>query len=199
MATPLGSTRGSSLNLRWSKYDIWLVDQWVHTSLCVCVCLTVDCTLRTLNIDILDAWLVMVFVWGIDMLIILIDHFAFPHILTLLVVWSLCSPWHVHSSCCLSRLSWHVWLLVIYYLDYHGACYHCQIFFSISLCVDLDDIYMFCMTVCCMTPLIPCDCISCLSMWATHLSPYLQPSGFDHFLHHSSHFCKCEALCVLIL
>ena len=174
MATPLGSTRGSSLNLRWSKYDIWLVDQWVHTSLCVCVCLTVDCTLRALGITILDAWLVMVLVWGIGMSIILIDSFDYSHILTLLVVWLFCSPWHVHSYCCLSRSSWHVCFLVVYYHDCYWACYHCQIFFSISLCVDLDDIYLFCMTVCCMSFLILCDCMSCLSMWETHLSSYFQ-------------------------
>ena len=32
MATPLGLFRGSILNLRWSKHDIWWVYQWVLTS-----------------------------------------------------------------------------------------------------------------------------------------------------------------------
>ena len=172
MVTPLGITRGSSLNINWGKCGVWLVDQWVPTSLCACVYLTIDYTLRALDIITLDACLIIVFAWDIDMLIILVDHFVFPHMLTFLVVRSLCSPWHVHSSCCLSHSSWHVWFLVVYYHDYHGACYHCQIFLSISLRVDLDDIYMFCMTVCCMTSLVPCDCMSCLSMWDTHLSPY---------------------------
>ena len=109
-----GITRGSSLNINRDKCDVWLVNQLVLTSLCVCVYLTVDCTLRTLNIDIFDAWLVTVFVWGIDMLIILIDHFVFPHILTLLVVWSLYSPWHVHYSYCLSHSLWHDWFSWLY-------------------------------------------------------------------------------------
>ena len=100
MVTPLGIIKGSNLNLRWGKCGVWLVDQWVHISLCACVCLTVDYTLRAFGITILDACLVMVFVWGIGMLIILIDHFDYPHIFTLLVLWLLCSPWHVHSSYC---------------------------------------------------------------------------------------------------
>ena len=181
MVTPLGIIRGSNLNLRWGKCGVWLVDQWVHISLCACVCLTVDYTLRAFGITILDACLVMVFVWGIGMLIILIDHFDYPHIFTLLVLWLLCSPLHVHSSYCLSRSSWHIWFLVVYYHDYYWARYHCQIFFLISLCVDLDDIYLFCMTICCMTSHILCDCMSCLSMWDTHLSHYLQvPSLGQH-------------------
>ena len=174
MATPLGITRGSNLNINWGKCGVWLVYQWVSTSLYACVYLTIDCTLRALDIIILDACLVIVFVWGIDMLIILIDPFAYADILTSLVVWLLCSPWHVHSFCCLSRSSWHVWFLVVYYHNCCWACYHCQIFFSISFCVDLDDIYLFCMTVYCMTLLIPCDCMSCLSMWDTHLSLYFR-------------------------
>ena len=169
MTTRLGITKGSSLNISWGKCGIWLVDQCIHTSLYACVCLIVDCTLRSLGIIILDAYLVVVFIWGIDMLIILIDHFAFSHILTLLVVWLHCSPWHVHSSYCLSRSSWHVWFLVVYYHGCYCACYPCQILILISLCVDLDDIYLFCMVVWCMTPLIPCDCMSCLSIWNTHL------------------------------
>ncbi|KAL6338359.1 hypothetical protein AAG906_018730 [Vitis piasezkii] len=37
--------------------------------------------------------------------------------------------------------------------------------------------------------------IACrLSMWAAHLSHYLQSSSFGHFLHFGSYFCKCEAL-----
>ena len=114
MATPPGKIRGSNLSLKLSKYGVWLVDQWVPTSLCARVYLIVDCTLRALDIIILDACLVIVFVWGIDMLIILIDPFAYAHILTFLVVWLLCSPWHVHYSCCLSRSLWHVWFSWLY-------------------------------------------------------------------------------------
>ena len=156
------------------------VGTYLTTSLCAFVCLIVDYTLRALDIIILDACLVIVFVWGIVMLIILIDPFAYLHILTLLVVWLLCSPWHVHSCCCLSCSSWHVWfswLYIIMIIMEHAILVRYSSrssYFLFSLCVDLDDIHVLCMTLYCMTSLIPCDCMSCLSMWDTHLSPYLQ-------------------------
>ena len=62
-----------------------------------------------------------------------------------------------------------------------------------GFCVDLDDIYLFCMTT-----LLLCDCMCCLFMWVAHLSPYLQPYGFGHFLFFGSYICKCEILCVLV-
>ena len=51
MATSLGATRGSNLNLWWSKCGVWLVDQWVPISFWASVCLTVDYTLRALDIS----------------------------------------------------------------------------------------------------------------------------------------------------
>ena len=153
---------------------------WIgQLALCAFVGLTVDCTLRALDIIILDACLVIVFIWGIDMLIILIDHFAYPHILTLFAVWLLYSPWYVHSCCFLSRSSWHdwfSWLYIIMIIIEHAilAKYSSWLsYFLLSLCVDLDYIHVLCMTFCCMTSLLPCDCMSCLSMWDRHLSPYL--------------------------
>ena len=47
--------------------------------------------------------------------------------------------------------------------------------------------------------LFSCVFTCCLSVWVTHLSPYLQPSSFGHFLHSGSHFSKCETLCVIVL
>ena len=180
MATPLGITRESRLNISWGKYGVWLVDQWVPTSLCVFVCLIVDYTLRTFDIIILNACLAIVSIWGIDMLIILIDHFANPHILTLFVVWLLCSPWLVYSRCCLSFPFWYLdyfyyilsWSLLSmpFILNRYSSR---LLYFLFSLCVDLDDIHVFCMTVCCMTSFLQCDCMSCLSMWDKHLSHFL--------------------------
>ena len=118
-----GSIRGSNLNLGWSKCGVWLVDQWVPTSLCVCVFLTIEYTLRALGIIISDACLVIVFVWGFGVSIILIDPFDYPHVLTLLVVWLLCLPWHVHYSCCLSHSLWHdcfFWSYVILFIMEHA-------------------------------------------------------------------------------
>ena len=181
MVTPLGITRGSSLNLGWGKCGIWVVDQWVPTSLCAFVCLTVDYTLRDLDIIILDSCLVIVFVWGIDMLIILIDPFDYPHILTLLIVWLLCSPWHIHSSCCLSRSFWHdwfSWLYIIMIIMEHVilARYSSWLsYFLLSLCVDLDDIFLFCMIAWCMTALFLHDaCIACL--FRSHTYPFISNS-----------------------
>ncbi|KAL6323330.1 hypothetical protein AAG906_029337 [Vitis piasezkii] len=66
-------------------------------------------------------------------------------------------------------------------------------YFLLGFCVDLDDIYLFCMIA-----LLLCDCMHCLSMWVVHLCPYLQSSGYGHFLLFDSYICKCEALCVLV-
>ena len=63
-------------------------------------------------------------------------------------------------------------------------------------CVDLSDIFVLCLIVCYMTTLF-CVIACRLSVWATHLSSYFQSFGFGHFFHSDSHFCKCEALCVL--
>ena len=63
--------------------------------------------------------------------------------------------------------------------------------------VDLSDISVFCLTVCCMTALL-CVIACRLFVWATHLSSYLKPFSFGHFLHSGSHFCKREALYVLV-
>ena len=198
LVTLLGITRRSSLNLRWGKCGIWLVNQWVPTFLCVSVCLNVDYTLRVLDIIIFDACLVIVFVWGIDMLIILIDPFAYPHILTLLVVWSLCSPWHVHYSCCLSRSFWHdcfSWLYIIMIVIEYAILAR---YSSRLACVWTWMIYLHFAWLP-VAWLLFFYVISCfLSVWIAHLSFYLQPFGFDHFLHFGSYFGKCEALCVLV-
>ena len=66
-------------------------------------------------------------------------------------------------------------------------------YFLLDFCVDLDDMYLLSMTA-----LLLCDCMCCLFMWVAHLSPYLQPYGFGHFLFFGSYICKCEILCVLV-
>ena len=181
METLLGPFWGSNLNLSWGKCGIWLVDQWVPTSLCVFVCLIVDCTLRAFDIIILDACLAIVFVWGMGILIILIDPLAYPHILTLFSIWLLYSPWLVYSQCCLSLsslyldsfcyiLSWSSWsmLSLLYiHLYYHTSC--------LAVCRFGWYIHVFCMTVCCMTTLLLCDaCVACLC--GTHTYPLVSKS-----------------------
>ena len=105
----------------------------------------------------------------IDMLVALIDYLALFNIVTLILsclFWSL----HMYRLAIVYHLIWHDWFSWLYII----LIIICQIFSSISSCVDLDDIYLFCMTVYCMTLLIPCDCMSCLSMWDTHLSLYFR-------------------------
>ena len=115
---------------------------------------------------------IAIFVWDIDMLIMLIAHLTLLSIVTLILP---CLFWLPHM--CRFHISFDLtwlisWLYIILIVMEHAiiARYYSQI----SLCVDLDDIYLFRMTVCCMTSLIPCDCMSCLFMWDTHLSPYFQ-------------------------
>ena len=160
-----------------------LIGRSVGTHLSLCVCL-LDCWLH-----IESSW--YHYPWCMLGYYIRLRHWHVDYI-----DWSFWLSSHIDSPCCMITLlilactlflllisftlTWLI-LLVVYYFDYHGACYHCQIFFSINLCVDLDDIYLFCMTVCCMTSLIPCDCMSCLSMWDTHLSPYFQVPSLGRY------------------
>ena len=164
-----------------------------HFSLCVClldwithreflisldVCLVIvliwDMDMLIMMIDYLDwgfqLWrffpcFIAIFVWDIDMLIMLIDHLALLSIVTLILPCLFLLP-HMYRLTIVYHLIWHDWfsrLYIIMIVVEHAII--CQIFFSISLYVDLNDIYLFCMTVCCMTSLILCDCMSCLSMW----------------------------------
>ena len=175
MATPMGITRGSSLNLGWGKYDVWLVDQWVPISLCLCM---LDCWshIESFDMIIIVACLTIVFVWGIDILIISFDPLVCFQILTLLIMWLLCSPWLVHSQC---FSAWHVdslcyilsWspLSVLFILARYSSRLS---YFLLNLCVDLYDIHMLRMTVWCMTTLLLHDaCIACSC--GSHIYPLI--------------------------
>ena len=48
------------------------------------------------------------------------------------------------------------------------------IIFLPSLCVAMSDIHVICMIAWCMTAILLCDALYCLSVWDTHLSFYLQ-------------------------
>ena len=132
-----GNIRGSSLNLGWSKCGIWLVDQWVPTSVCVCL---LDCW-----VHIESSW--YHYPWCMLGYCICLRHWHVDYI-----DWSFRLSSHIDSPCCMITLltltctlflllisftlTWLIHL-VVYYFNYHGAYYHCQIFFSINLCVDL--------------------------------------------------------------
>ena len=104
--------------------------------------------------------------------------------------WSFCLSSHIDSHCCMITLliptciflvlfiffiliSWFFLLYTILITSEH-AIYSCYIFimifiFLISLCVDMDDISVLCLTVCCMTAFLLCDymlfvCVGCTSI-----------------------------------
>ena len=150
--------RGSNLNSSWGKCDIWLVDQWITLSTCLCM---IGCWLHVESFDIFicDACLVIIVhwrCWHVDY----IDWFSY----LLLVVWLSCFPGHVYSHFCISRSSWHDWFYLLYSIlfvsTYCPFCY-IPILFILSLpnlCVDMSDI-----PVLCMIALLLCDaCIVCL-------------------------------------
>ena len=187
-----GDARGSSLNLRWGKCGVWWVDQWVHWELLIS----------------LDACLVITLIRDIDMLIMLIFYLVCLSIKALILPWLFCSlhmyrliviylsTWCVDSFACilswssLSMLSLSLFTLIV--------------IFSLSLRVDMCGISALCLTACCMIALLLHDCpflawlhVGCLC--GPQIYPLTSnPLVFDHFFHLGSHFCKCEALCVLV-
>ena len=133
------------------------------------------------------------------MLIVSIAHLVSLSIVILIFAMIILITLHVWIHCCISfdftcRFSG-LYIILIFFE--HDVCITIHLDHH-SLYVYMSDIFVLCLTVCCMTTLLLRDCMS-LVVWVTHLSPYLQPSSFGHFLHSDSQFCKCEALCVLIL
>ena len=123
MATPLGITKRSSLNLGWGKCGVWLVDQWVPLSLCAYVCLSFDSTLRALIwLSLLHVQLLCSFEAWTYWLYCLI-------LLIVLTYWlSLLYDYFAHSDSYIiivAYLTHHDILIffAIYYLDNLWACY----------------------------------------------------------------------------
>ena len=224
MATLLGTTRGSNLNLRWSKCGVWLVDQWVPISLWASVCLTFDCTLRTLNVigcmvgycvhlghwhaDYADwlSWLRILMyrffcaslLYPLGTLTCWLCYLAYLSIVTLILPWYFCSPYMYRLTCCISfdLMCWFSCSYIILIIFEHAVFVPIHLDCH-NLYVDMSDIFVLCLTVCCMIAFL-CVIACRLSVWAVYLSLYLQPSGFGHLFHYGSYFCKCEALCVFV-
>ena len=179
----IGRSVGTYLSLCFGLLNYWLHIEsfWYHRMHVWLLYSFCDIDMLIMLIDYVDwdsdvgifLWFTTTFAWDIDMLIILIDTLALLSIVTLIL------PWSFYSLTCILPI------FVTICLDFH------------SLYVDVSDIYVLYFTVCCMTALL--YVIACrLSVWAAHLSPYLQPSGFGHFFHSGSYFCKCEVLCVFV-
>ena len=136
------------------------------------------------------------------LLIILIDLIASLSTLTLILSWLFWSP-HMHTLTTVYHLAWHVDSLVCV-LSWSSLSmmfispFVLIVIVSLILCVDMV-IYLRFAWLC--VAWLPSFCvIACrLTVWVAHLSPYLQPSSFGHFLHSGSHFSKCETLCVIVL
>ena len=131
------------------------------------------CCMITIFFFMLYVWLLLFF-RDVHMLIISIDSLTCFCLVTLLVVWLSCFPWHVYSHFCISHLSWHDWFSLLYIIlfvsTYCPLCY-IPILFILSLpslCVDMSDILILCMTTWCMTAFLLCDVV-CL--YRSHIYP----------------------------
>ena len=197
MAIPLRITRGSSLNLRWGKYGIWLSDWWIP-SLCVSLCLSDHRKYEDSDVAIFFLCFIAISIWDIDLLIMLIDYLACLNIVTLVLPWFFYSP-HMYKLTIVYLLTWCVDSI---------ACILSWSFFSmlsLSLFILIVIAYVWTwMVYMCFAWLLVAwpsffYVIACfLFVWVAHLSPYLQPSGIGLFFIFGSYICKCEALCVLV-
>ena len=122
------------------------------------------CCMITIFFFMLYVWLLLFF-RDVHMLIISIDSLTCFCLVTLLVVWLSCFPWHVYSHFCISHSSWHDWFSLLYIIlfvsTYCPLCY-IPILFILSLpslCVDMSDILILCMTTWCMTAFLLCDVV----------------------------------------
>ena len=124
-----------------------------------------------------------VFVWDIDMPIILITLIVLLSILTLISSWLFWSL-HMHTLTTIHHSAWHVVSLTCILFWSSLSMMFVSLFvlivvFSLILCVH-DDISELCLIVCCMTALL-CVIECRLSMWAAHLFSYLQLSWSRSF------------------
>ena len=136
-------------------------------------------------------------IWDFIMLIVLIDYLVCLSIVTLILPWLFCSL-HMYRFIVVYHLTWWVNSLACTLSWSSLSMLSLSQFILIVIAyVDLSDIFVLCLTVCCMIAFL-CVIACRLSVWAVYLSLYLQPSGFGHLFHYGSYFCKCEALCVFV-
>ena len=135
----------------------------------------------------------------INMLIVLIDPLTCLSIVTLILPWLFCSL-HMYRFIVVYRLTWWVDSLacILSWSSLSMLSLSLSILIVIACRWTWVIYFVLCLIVRCMTAFL-CVIACCLSVWAAHLSSYLQSSGFGHFLSFGSQFYKSEALCVLIL
>ena len=100
-------------------------------------------------------------------------------------------------DCCIISIGWLTSLIdssvnLVMSLVSHGLLYIHLVHLILLLrsCVDLDAILVICLTNCCMTLPFSYMIACCLSMWGTHVSPYLQTSSLGRLC--VSWFCVCS-------
>ena len=144
------------------------VCSYIFAYVCVYLFRMTVCCMITFFFFMMYVWLLLFF-RDVHILIILIDSLICFCLVTLLVVWLSCFLWHVYSHFCISHSSWHDWFSLLYIIlfvsTYCPLCY-IPILFILSLpslCVDMSDI-----PVLCMTALLLCDVV-CL--YRSHIYP----------------------------
>ena len=115
MATPLGSFRGSNLNLRWSKcgirwVDRWLPISWLHIGsfwcmLGYCVVTLIWLIILIRALDVVFLYFIASLVWYIDMPIIIDCSSCFAWYSDSISSWLFCSL-HMHRLTIVHRLTW---------------------------------------------------------------------------------------------
>ena len=189
MPTPLRRFGGSSLNLSWRKFGVWLGDWWIP-SLYASLCLSDHSTLRIL-------------IWWFSMLNFYI-HLWYWHAND--IDWSTCLSYHIDFALAMIVLFTLAYiftllyilfvlvliLLLVCYLDHLWACYPCcyssWLSYSHLACVWTLMIYLHSVWLLVAWLFLSHVITCCLSMWVPYLSPHLQPSSFSHsfffrFLH----------------
>ena len=185
------------MNLSWGKYDVWLVGWWIP-SLCVFLCLSDHNTLRVLM------WLLSMFDYYIHL-----GHWYADDIDRLS-----CLSYHINSALTMIIMLTLMYMftllyilfvlvlifLLVNYLNHLWACYPCcyssWLSYSCLACAWTWMIYLCFAWLPIAWLFIFCVISCCLFVWVAYLSPYLQPSSFNHFLLFGSYIFKWGLVCI---
>ena len=144
-------------------------------------------------------WYIRLRHWHVGSL--MIDLIALLSTLTLILSWLLWSL-HMHTLTPVYRLAWYVdsFACIVSWSSLGMTFVSLSIWLSYSClpCVYMMIYLRFVWLCGAWLPSSAWLYASCLC--GSHIyPPYLPLSSLGHFLHSGSRFCKCEALCVLVL
>ena len=170
----------------------------------ICLIWHADCDDRFILVEdseiSISLCFITIFVWDIDMLIVLIVYLISLSIVIMIFAMIVLITLHVWIHCYTSfdvtcRLSRLCILLIVFE---HDVC--------ITIYLDSHSLYVYMSDISCTLPdRMSHDCppfawlhVACLC--GPHFYPPTSNSlGFGHSFHLGSHYCKCEAFCVLVL